>query len=389
MNSSPAVIIKSRFATSSEANNLDVSYQNLINYIDRDDAKANNNDYSNYQDYMDDKNKTTGLFTENKDRLTKEEKEKHKEIFKRAQKNGSIMWQDVISFNNEWLKENGVIKDEIVNEKVLQQATRSAVKEMLRKEGLTDSAFWAGAIHYNTDNIHIHLVTVQTRDFRERGMRKQSTLESMKSRVVNNIIDRTKQNEKLNDFIRNKVIKSKQEEKIMSIKNRISNPNMVRQYKKIYSMLPKDKRKWMYNMNALKEIKPEIDKLTNMYIDKNFKNEFKEFTNQLDEEVKHFKKIYGDTKKAERYKETKMNDLYTRMGNAILKEMKEYDRNKNKQKRKGHNMKYKSKRLDTFYAKREINNTMYHIDRYMKDELQSIKNQRAYEQLQREQEYSR
>ncbi|WP_268398117.1 relaxase MobL [Bacillus sp. T17B1] len=76
---------------------------------------------------------------------------------------------DVISFDNEWLQENGVLKDGFMDEQKMKQATRNAVNEMIRKEGLSDSAIWLAAIH--TDNIHVHVATVQTNNFRERENR--------------------------------------------------------------------------------------------------------------------------------------------------------------------------------------------------------------------------
>ena len=255
---------------------------------------------------------------------------------------------------------------------------------MLKKEELIDSAIWSAAIHYNTDNIHIHIATVQTKNFRERGKRKQGSIDSMKSKVVNQIMDRSKQNEKLNDFIRNKVIKNKQDDKIMTLKNRIVNREMVKQFKKIHVMLPDDKRLWKYNMNGISNVRPEIDKLTTMYLEKNFKKEFTEFKEQLDKEVNLFKKTYGESKKAERYKETKINDLYSRMGNTIIKEVKEYEKMKSNVTRKSNNRK-----VANFQINRNVQNTLYKINKYMNDDLQHFKNQRIFEQLEREKEMER
>lgn len=384
MNSSPAVIIKTKFVISGsgEAKKGKSSFKNYLNYMDRAEASSEKSNFENYQDYMSNEEKSTGLFTAEKDELNSEEKNKYKDIFKRSQEKGSILWQDVISFDNEWLKENGILKENFIDEKKLQQVTRSAVNEMLKKEELIDSAVWTGAIHYNTDNIHIHVATVQTKNFRERGKRKQGSIDSMKSKVVNQIMDRSKQNEKLNDFIRNEVIKSKQDDKIMTLKNRVANRDMVKQFKKIHEMLPEDKRLWKYNMNAIADVRPELDKLTNMYIEKNFKKEFEDFKIQLNKEVEVYKKTYGNESKADRYRETKMKDMYTRMGNAILSEVKEFDKKKN-------HIPRKNEVINTFYVRKEMNNSMYLLNRYMKDDLQSMKNQRAFEELQREQEHER
>lgn len=382
MNDSPAVIIKSQFQLST--NKKTKSFNNYLNYMDRPDTHSKKNNFEKYQDYMQNPEKSNGLFTNDKDRLTDDEKENLKEVFRNSQNKGSILWQDVISFDNSWLKEVGVLNERSIDEKRIQQATRNAVNEMLKKEGMIDTAFWSGAIHYNTDNIHVHVALVQTNNFRERGKRKQKSIDQMKSKVINTLMDRSKEHAKLNEFIRGKVIHTKRDDDLMSIKNHIMNRSMVKQFKVIHKMLPEDKRLWKYNMNAIKNVRPEIDKLTQMYIQKKFPNEYKEFLNQLDKEVKLHKKTYGDSKRAESYKETKINDLYTRMGNTVLKEVKEYDINKNNVSRKGY-----TQNVSNFHAKRNLQKAMYEINKHMKDDLQHLKNQRAFEQLEREKDMER
>ncbi|MGM9988798.1 MAG: MobP2 family relaxase [Bacillaceae bacterium] len=388
MSNTPAVIIKSQFQLNEKSASLGgekSSFNNYLNYMDRPNTHLEKNQFENYQDYMSNDEKSTGLFTNEKDKLDKIEKEKIKEIFKHSQEKGSILWQDVISFDNDWLKEVGVLDKHTIDEKKLQQASRNAVNEMLKKEDMLDSALWTGAIHYNTDNIHIHIAIVQTKNFRERGKRKPKSIETMKSKVVNSILDRSKENAKLNEFIREKVINTKRDDNLLSLKNRIVNRDMVKQFKNIHSMLPDDKRMWKYNMNGISHVKPEIDKLTSMYIDKHLKKEYQGFLKQLDKEVNLFKKTYGDTEKAEKFRDTKIKDLYTRMGNTILKEVKEFDKSQNNVTRKSEGKFQKT----NFEMQRDMNNFMYRMNRGMNDNLQHYKNQNAYERLQREQEMER
>lgn len=352
--------------------------------MDRKNTHSNENDFQNYQDYMSNEEKSTGLFTSSNDKLSEKEKEDLKSLFEQSQQKGSILWQDVISFDNEWLQENGVLKNGFMDEQKMKQATRNAVNEMIKKEGLSDSAIWSAAIHYNTDNIHVHVATVQTKNFRDRGKRKQKSIDSMKSKVASTILDRSKENEKLNEFIREKVVKTKRDDDLLSLKNRVVNRDMVKQFKKIHSMLPEDKRLWAYSMNGIKNVRPEIDKLTDMYIQRHFKNEFKEFEKQLGKKVQLYKRIYGDTKKAEQYKETKMDDLYKRMGNTILKEVKKYDYELKSAARSEPKNKF-----EKIKRERAINNFIYTIDRGMNDDLQHWKNQREFERMQQEKEHER
>lgn len=380
MTNRPAVVIKSKFIAGSDGG---TSFNDYLNYMDRAETHNKTNEFEKYQDYMSNEEKSTGLFTLNQDSLTEKEKVYFKDKFREAQESGSILWQDVISFDNDWLKESGVLDDKTIDNKQIQEATRSAVQDMLKKEGMMDSAIWTGAIHYNTDNIHVHVAIVQTKDFKERGKRKQGSIDSMKSKVANKIVDRSRHNEKLNEFIRERVIETKRDDPLNSLKNRVMNKELVKQFKKIHQQLPEDKRLWKYKMNAISHVRPEIDQLTTLYIQKHFKEEFKRFRKQLDKEVDVHKQMYGNAINSERYRETKMTDLYTRMGNTILKEVSEYDRQQKELARK------RNKKPSKLIVQRDLNRAVFLVNRYAKADFESVKNQRAYEELQREQEHDR
>lgn len=96
-------------------------FQSYIDYIDREEAQRNNafstynifSDYEQYNEYMGNPEKSSGLFTADKDSLTYAEKKELKSIFEMAQDNQSLMWQTVISFDNRWLEKNGVYDPEI------------------------------------------------------------------------------------------------------------------------------------------------------------------------------------------------------------------------------------------------------------------------------------
>ena len=384
-----SVIIKSKFVLASSK-----TFKDYIDYVDRDEAKRklndNKNDFMNYQDYMDNDKKTTSLFTAHSDKLTNEEKSKLKELYSKAHNNKSVLWQDVISFDNKWLEEHGIYDREnhTVDEKKMKDITRIAMHEMLKKEGLDKSAIWSGAIHYNTDNIHIHIATVEPSPTRERGKRKLKSIESMKSKVINNIMDRSQEHKFINDLIRNQMVNAKKSESSLSFKNR----KFKKDFLKIYHSLPEDRRQWHYSYNSLSHVKPMIDKMTTSYIEKYHKKEFEELIKRLDKEVDVFKKTYGssDKNRYQDYKKNKIDDLYKRMGNAFLQEMKNYDKQlkvKN-QTSKQERVTPKSKR-DIFKQNIAFNNIKYGVDRILNSEYKNWKNQLAYEKLQRDIEMER
>ncbi|TCI59090.1 MobP2 family relaxase [Exiguobacterium sp. SH0S2] len=384
MRETPSVVIKSKFKIPG-TKKKSRRYTTYLDYINRPDAKDSREQFESYHDYMEDKMKSSGLFTREDDRLNDEKRRAVRDIFKLAQENGSILWQDVISFDNAWLRETGVLHDDLVDEKRLIQATRNAVDSMLRKEKMVH-AYWTGAVHYNTDNIHVHVAIVETSHMRERGKRKPKSIELMKSKVIHSLADRTKEQEKLNAFIRDELVAHKRNRKIQTLPNRVLHPALVRQFKDIYERLPEDKRQWRYNMNGMQALRESLDRLTDRYIDIHFKSEFQAFNERLEQEVSFYRRSYGDTEKAERYGTTKRQDLYTRMGNAILFEMRDLSK---EQATCEKNESYKHPVRRAFNQQKIFNESLYRIERHMNDEFEHLKNQRAFEQLERDIEYGK
>lgn len=379
----PGVVLKTKFVLASSD-----AFQNYIDYVDREEAKSevklNPKMFETYQDYMENSEKTSALFTEHANRLTESEKKSLKEMFKTAHENGSIMWQDVISFHNPWLEKQGIYdeKTKTLDEKKLMDVTRLAMKEMQKREGLEKSSIWSAAIHFNTDNIHIHVATVEPFPTRERGKRKPKTLDAMKGKVVNNLLDRKQEQKQINDLIRNNMVGKKKEDSVFDWRNQHLKPLFLQ----IYKQLPSDKRQWQYSYNTIQPLKPEIDELSSRYIQHHHKKDYDQFLQKLDKEVKVFKEAYGegkyDKKQYENYKTNKINDLYKRMGNAFLQEMKAYD----KEQKRIHHTK-KSKPFQKFQQNVSIQYSMRKVERAFKSEYESWKNQKYYERMQRENAY--
>ncbi|WP_322552784.1 MobP2 family relaxase [Priestia megaterium] len=383
----PGVVLKTKFVTS----NLK-AYKEYVDYVDREDAKkeygAHEKLFTLYQDYLANPDKTSSLFTDQSNQLNGQEKKQLKKLFEKAQKNNSIMWQDVITFHNPWLQENGLYDahTHTVDEKKLMEITRHSMKEMLKRERLNKSAVWSAAIHYNTGNIHIHIATVEPQPTRERGKRKPKTLDAMKSTVVNQILNRGEQHQKISELIRNDMVGKKRQDSSLRWKNRDIQPLFVQ----IYNHLPEDKRQWQYSYRTLKPMKPFIDVLSQKYIEKYHRNEYQQLLKKLDKEVEELKKAYGegkvDEKRYKNYKQTKIDDLYKRMGNAFLKEMKDYDKQQQQIKRMLESKK-QSKRPASFNQKVSMHFALKKMERAFKSEYESWKNQQHYERLQKDIEH--
>lgn len=411
-NSSPGCIVVTEFAVSDSS-----VFSGYIDYIDRENAVRNDHisDFSLYTDYMDNPEKTSALFTSCSDHLTAEEKQNYKRLYKKAQDNGSPMWQTVISFDNRWLEEHGLYDSEsgFVCTKTLMNYTRNAVSDMLKAEGL-ENGIWTAAFHYNTDNLHVHIATVEPTPTRQKvqvktirfpadwikeneivrsetitpdktvaahkernygyrnihdritdilskqgyntrllgdyitihsngsidlsfrgdnssvpdmaklidshleykGKFKQSSIDKCRSKMVNQIIDYALDNQKLNEVMRNNIA--------VSMKGNIlfEDRDIIRQFLYVYNHLPKQRNDWNYKTNKIAHLRPELDKITDMYLNKYKSEEFTQFKSLVENQGQIYKKAYGGDADKKRIR-GKTKELYKNCGNIILNQMRE------------------------------------------------------------------
>ena len=345
------VVVVTKFCRSQSS-----QFSSYVNYIDRDEAARteNSSHYNLYQDYMGNPEKTTGLFTAEKNDLAYTEKEELKELFQTAQDNDSLMWQTVISFDNRFLAENGLYQeeDQILDEDALKNMVRNAVGKMLKAEDL-ENAVWSAAIHFNTDNIHVHIATVEPDPMREKreyiqyeeqtingktvkvpmrdaegkiikqeeykGTFRSKSIEACKSSIVNEILHEKENNLKINQVIRNSIVKQAKQHTLSKDKD------LAHAFLALYYKMPDTARNlWNYNSPVMAPLQPEIDHLSMLYLEKYHKEEFTELKTMLQEQDEKYQQAYGDSSRS--YAEGKMQDLYARLGNAVLAEIREYDR---------------------------------------------------------------
>ena len=307
-------------------------FSGYIDYLDREEAQRNHaiQTFNLFNDYMGNPEKSTGLFTNEKDNLTHSEKRELKDVFQTAQDNESVMWQTVISFDNRWLEQNGIYdsQKQILDEQKLKEVTRLAVNRLLKSEGL-EHAVWSAGIHYNTDNLHVHIATVEPYPMREkmmyngkkevRGKFKLQNINNCKSAVVNEIMRTKDINLQINNIIRKDIIASAES------RNFREDPVIREQFLKLFENLqgvPKHKQN--YNSYAIKPFREQIDGISEAYIQKYCKEEYKKFTEILQRQSKLYAEAYGGGN-WEDFEQTKKEDLYRRMGNFVLREIRAYE----------------------------------------------------------------
>lgn len=306
-------------------------FQEYIDYMDREEAQRNNaiTTYNLFQEYMGNPYKSTGLFTGEKDSLTLQEKRQLKKVFSIAQTNQSLMWQTVISFDNNWLQKNGIydMKIKMLDERKLKAVTRKAINELLKSEGL-DQAVWSGSIHYNTDNIHVHIATVEPYPMRKRmmyqgkeevrGKFKLSNINHCKSVVINEIMQTREMNLRINTIIRKDIVGKLKEEELTK------DSEIKSKFLELCQSLPEIPQNRMYYGNKeMRQYRAVLDEISEKFMKVYSSEKYYELREILDRQSLLYTEAYGGDQGGN-YKKNKLQELKEKMGNAILKQAKDY-----------------------------------------------------------------
>lgn len=403
----------------------DKAYRCYISYIDRQEAIRNQVfehynavAFADYNDYMGNPEKTTALFTAYQERLSDSEQRNLKDAFSIAEKTGSPMWQHVISFDNRWLAENGMYDPEThsLNETKIKEAVRLSMDVLLQKENMKGTTVWSAAIHYNTDNIHIHIAMVEPFPTRKvqtnaegqpeiRGKIKRSSFEAAKSSAVNTILGQQPEIQKIHQ-LRDRILQKRKDIHLMD------DERMATKMQLLYQALPDNKQFWNYNSNKIHNLKPVIDDIVSDYLRTYHPEEFAEYKKLVEGQEKKYKTAYGNPKVGNHYAENKIKDLYARLGNTVLKELKEFDKQQKQEfyrhtkTRKTANQSNDSNtkpypyparaspvpcgetRKNNFSKKTAVcsRQFMNSLKQALKSDFENARNQQIYEQMQEEQE---
>ncbi|WP_275453167.1 relaxase MobL [Clostridium perfringens] len=195
-----------------------------------------------------------------------------------------------------------------------------------------------------------------------------------KSSFANSLSDFSKEYKEINNIIRERLVDNRKSYDFT--KDKMMKENV----KQIIKLLPKDKRQWNYNYNSLQEVKPYLDEITRNFIEDNFKEDYNLLVGKLEEQEIKLKNMYGEknTSLYKYYKDNKVDDLYTRMGNVTLKQIKDYV--------------YENENKKFINSNREpvvTNRALSKIKKALKKNFDSVKNMREYEKLQNEIENSK
>lgn len=277
-----------------------LNFQEYIDYMNRSYATENQSE------------EMTAIFTKEANYLQRSKVTELKSKLEQAYQNGSLLWQGVISFDNDFLAKEGLY--DLETGKVDQQAIKSVIREalprLIEKEGLSDSSFWWANIHLNTDNIHVHFGLSEVESARKkffyrprgrmeyRGNFSQKTIERFKSDVFHGLLNEQTRGmivrrEQILANIRTELINSVfRDQKVRSSAEK----NFLEQ---AYNHLPMDK-KWRYGSNArdFAVSKFFIDRYLDSYLENDGKELYQEFLKETKDFLETYRGAYSAEKKS-------------------------------------------------------------------------------------------
>lgn len=274
-----------------------------------------------------------GAFSNRKRFITKKDVKEIKDSVIEAKNNGSVMFQDVISFQNDFLEKEGYYnsKSGQLNENILYEATKGMMGKLKEKEDLNDP-FWFATIHRNTDNIHIHVTCMERKNTREimeyegvlqaRGKRKQSTLDDMIFKFGSKMLNRTNEFEKISSLRKDVPLEIKQTVKDCLIQMYVENNNGTEQHlEKYLKELKEEIPITTKGYNELpQETKAKIDLVTeHLTKDSPKRKEYEKMTKEIDQ---LYQDTYGKRYSPNEYYENRKSDFNARMGNAVVSQIK-------------------------------------------------------------------
>lgn len=259
-----------------------------------------------------------GMFDGCRDVITPKQRTFYQHRFQEAYAENAILWKPIISFEQGFLEEIGVIENHVVSEEKLKQATRQAVENFIKNNELP-AMHWTGMIHYDTDNVHIHVAMVEknptnvinwTQDeIKEFARCSPASFEAIKRDMATHLVDRSQQKKELTQHIRQHLIQPTRELDVIKEFPSQSNDLMNKLSTYQYGKLKPYEKAWL---NAL----------TTQVLHSKFHSEFQEFRQLVKKENEYYQALYG-MRKHERsdYATNLERDVYYRIGNAILKQL--------------------------------------------------------------------
>jgi TPR repeat protein len=320
--STPAVIFSLGFTYDWAIGGYD-----FLEYMDRPEAfdktRHLNDEYKDFIDYMSNEEKSDGLFNEQSDLLNGYDKEKYRQLETVSRDAGCPKYYGVVSFDNNFLIENGLMTSNgRLDVHGIKQLGREGINAMIStsKKLDSDNVYWTGAIHTNTDNIHIHfsICEYERREdrckvYRDKDCIEVKAFDKLKSRIVNRILG--------SDFSK-ELTKLERNE----IKPELSKgyESCAEQLIRLADKLPPEGG-WQYGRPKMSAFRTDIDRTVDAVIasDPQLSSLWQRYNDMLDSRTEYLRKIYGEGERHlySTFKPNRLEAFYKELGNQLLEDL--------------------------------------------------------------------
>ena len=299
----------------------------FLEYMDRPEAfdktRHLNDEYKDFIDYMSNSEKSDGLFNAQSDLLTESDKEKYRQLETVSRDAGCPKYYGVVSFDNNFLIENGLMtSDGKLDVHGIKELGREGINAMISTSNKldNDNVYWTGAIHTNTDNIHIHfsICEYERREdrckvYRDKDCIEVKAFDKLKSKIVNRVLG--------SDYSRQLTELERE-----SIKPALSSGygGCAEQLIRLADKLPSEGG-WQYGRPKMKAYRDDIDKTVDAVIasDQKLSGLWKQYNEMLDSRTEYLRKIYGEGERHlyATFKPNRLEDFHRELGNQLLNDL--------------------------------------------------------------------
>ena len=299
----------------------------FLEYMDRPEAfdktRHLNDEYKDFIDYMSNSEKSDGLFNAQSDLLTESDKEKYRQLETVSRDAGCPKYYGVVSFDNNFLIENGLMtSDGKLDVHGIKELGREGINAMISTSNKldNDNVYWTGAIHTNTDNIHIHfsICEYERREdrckvYRDKDCIEVKAFDKLKSKIVNRVLG--------SDYSRQLT-----ELERKSIKPALSSGynGCAEQLIRLADKLPPEGG-WQYGRPKMRAFRDDIDRTVDAVIasDPQLSSLWKQYNDMLDSRTEYLRKIYGEGERHlyATFKPNRLEDFHKELGNQLLDDL--------------------------------------------------------------------
>lgn len=213
----------------------------------------------------------TSTFNQNSFNLNHDELNELKGRVNNAAHNKNIMWKTVVSLSDDFLVKEKIMDNAVdrnLDQRRLKKAVQKVMPNLLKKEGIDESAEWWGNIHLRGDendkHVHIHLATFEETSKRKKwqsqngykrnqpkGVFKQKNLDSFKKEFLKESELKSSMVIEKELLIERQIAERKLIDRIRQNEGKVLFKEQTNLLNAIYNVLPDNQKEWRAKSNAV------------------------------------------------------------------------------------------------------------------------------------------